>query len=415
VGDGIEIRPIGEDEFEAVLEVARAAFGEDYAPEDAAAWQPGFPFERSLGAYERGRLVATSGVLSLEVTLPGERALPMGGLTWISTLPTHRRRGLLNQLMTTQTADMVARGECLSGLGASEGVIYGRFDYGPATSVMSFAVERAHSAFAPALDSAVPGYLSILAPDEAATALPAIYEALRLRTPGTVGRSPGFWQAHLADPPIERAGASRMLHVVQQDAAGAPSGYVSYRVTEEFKGALAHNSVSVVELVAGDTGSYAALWRYLLDTDLCKTVSCPRGRVDEPLRWLLADPRRFTVDELYDFLWLRLLDVPRALAARHYAAAGRLILEVTDTFPAPRTMRYALQVESEEAPAECVPTSAAPDLALDAGTLASAYLGGVSFATLAAAQRVRELVPGAVGRADALFSTTTAPFCSTEF
>ncbi len=354
MGDGIEIRPIGEDEFAAVLEVSRAAFGEEYAPEDAAAWQPGFTFERSLGAYERGRLVATSGVLSLELTVPGGLAVPMGGLTWVSTLPTHRRRGLLTRLVTAQTADMVARGECLSGLGASEGVIYGRFDYGPATSVMSFAVERAHSAFAPAVDSSAPGYLSMLAPDEAATALPAIYEALRLRTPGTVTRSPGFWHAYLADPPIERAGASRMLHVTHQDAAGAADGYVSYRVNEEFKGALAHNAVSVVELAARDTGAYTALWRYLLDTDLCRTVSCPRGRVDEPLRWLLQDPRRFTVDELYDFLWLRLLDVPRALAARRYAAAGRLILEVTETFPVPSTKRYALRHESAEAAAECV-------------------------------------------------------------
>jgi predicted acetyltransferase len=147
--------------------------------------------------------------------------------------------------------------------------------------------------------------------------------------------------------------------------------------------------------------------------------------VDEPLRWLLADPRRFKVDELFDFLWLRLLDVPRALAARRYAAAGQVVFEVTDPFPTTTSERYLLRVAPAAGevapgaafalPAECTPTSSDPDLALDAGILASAYLGGVSFATLAAAGRVRELTPGAAGRADAMFLTSTAPFSATEF
>ncbi len=420
MGDGLEIRPIGEDEFAKVLEVSRAAFGEEYSREDAAAWLPGFPFERSLGAYERGRLVATSAVLSLELTVPGGFSVPMGGLTWVSTLPTHRRRGLLTRLVVAQTDGMTAHGECLSGLGASEGAIYGRFGYGPATSVISFGLERAHSAFAATLDGDAPSSLLMMAPDEASAVLPAVYESLRLGTPGAIGRPPGFWHAYFADPPIERAGASAMLHVVHQDDAGRPNGYVSYRTKEECKGALSRNVVSVVELAAGDAQVYAALWRYLLDTDLCKTVSCGRGRVDEPLRWLLADPRRFTVNELHDFLWLRLLDVPRALAARRYAAAGRLVFEVTQAFPTPGTKRYSLQIASADAaaawlPADCGLTSSLPDLALDVATLAAVYLGGVSFATLAAARRVRELTPGAITQADAMFRTGTAPFCSTEF
>jgi predicted acetyltransferase len=147
--------------------------------------------------------------------------------------------------------------------------------------------------------------------------------------------------------------------------------------------------------------------------------------VDEPLRWLLSDPRRFKVDELFDYLWLRLLDVPRALAARRYAAAGQLVLEVIDPFPTSTTRRYLLRVApamggaasrpSLVLPAECTPSSAEPDLTLESGVLASAYLGGVSFATLAAAGRVRELTPGAAQRADAMFLTSTAPFCATEF
>jgi predicted acetyltransferase len=181
---------------------------------------------------------------------------------------------------------------------------------------------------------------------------------------------------------------------------------------------------------AGGAVAYRALWGFVLGTDLCHTVSCERGRVDEPLRWLLADPRRFRVRELFDFLWLRLLDVPQALAARRYAAAGRLVFEVSHIFPTTATSRYLLTAEpaTSDGPsaaptldpafpalADCHLTRSAPDLALGVDTLAAAYLGGVSFATLAAAGRVREITPGAAAHADAMFASGIAPHCSTEF
>ena len=349
----------------------------------------------------------------------------MGGVTWIATSPTHRRLGLLTRLMSAHFADMAQRGEVVSGLGASEGSIYGRFGYGPATSVVSFGVERAHATFAAPLDPVAAGRVTLLDDGEAAVRLPAIYDSLRHRQPGAVTRSPAMWQSYLADPPLERGGATRMFHVVHETVAGTADGYVTYRVKAEFEGATALNAVHVVEVLAADPGVYRALWRFVLDTDLCHTVSCERGRVEEPLRWLLSDPRRFKVDELFDFLWLRLLDVPRALAARRYAAAGQVVLEITDPFPARSIKRYLLRVApaAREAtpgaastlPAECAPTSSDPDLVLDTGVLASAYLGGVSFATLAAAGRLRELTPGAVAVADAMFMTGAAPFCATEF
>ncbi len=150
--DGIEIRALREEEFHANVELSALAFGEEIPKEDEEAYRQAYPFERSLGAFEGGRMVATSAVFSLELTLPGGVAVPMGGVTWIGTLPTHRRRGLLSRLMAAQFADMADRGEMISGLGASEGNIYGRFGYGPATSVVDFSVERPYAAFARSID-----------------------------------------------------------------------------------------------------------------------------------------------------------------------------------------------------------------------------------------------------------------------
>ncbi|MBN1629147.1 MAG: GNAT family N-acetyltransferase [Thermoleophilia bacterium] len=409
----IEIRAPREEEFPALIRVSCLAFGEEPAPEDEEQYRRSFPFGRALSAYEGGNMVATSTVLTQELTLPGGRTLPMGGVTWIATLPTHRRRGILTRLMAAQSADMLARGDALSGLIASEGTIYRPFGYGPATHIMSFAVERPYASFASPVDD--PGGISLLDDEEAAAELPALYDRLRLLQPGAVSRPADWWPHYLHDPAYEREGATKMYHALHRTADGTPDGYVSYRI----KGAWSAssnplNETQVVEVQAADPDVYKILWDYVLKTDLSHKTSCRQGRVDEPLRWLLKDPRRFEVTGLVDYLHLRLLDVPRALAAREYGAAGELVLEVGETFPAPKRAHYRLRAEAHSG-AECDVTSREPDLELRIDYLAAAFLGGVSFTTLATAGRVMELTPGAVARADAVFATATAPFCSTMF
>lgn len=412
--NGIEIRPILEDEFPAVLALSCLAFGEEATEEDGQAYRAGFPFDRSLCAFEDGKMVATSAVLTMELTLPGRASVPMGGVTWIATLPTHRRRGLLRRLMEAQFADMTERGEIVSGLGASEANIYGRFGYGPATHFASFSVERPFAAFASPDETAAAGRVRLLDAVEAAAQLPAIYDALRSEQPGAVGRTPGIWAEFLGDPTSEREGAGKMVHCVHETIPGTADGYASYRIKADWKKELPANEVRVVEVVAADRHVYRALWTYLLDIDLSQTVSCWRGRVDEPLRWLLADRRQFKVDTVADFLWLRLMDIPRALAARTYESPGELVLEVTDFFPTPSRTCYLLQAEPGCA-AESARTAKTPDLALDIDMLGAVYLGGVSFTTLAAAGKVQELTSGALRRADAMFLSGAAPYCSTQF
>jgi predicted acetyltransferase len=206
-----------------------------------------------------------------------------------------------------------------------------------------------------------------------------------------------------------------MYHAVHTDREGAADGYVSYRIKEQWAASSPMGEVQVLELVARDPNAYRALWEFVLGTDLCQTISCWRGRVDEPLRWLLADPRRLSVNAVADDLYVRLLDIPRALAAREYAAAGELVFEVSEPFPIARTGRFLLTAGGIGAGAECRPTDQAPDLSLSVDALGATYLGGVSFATLAAAGRITGAGHRALKVADAMFSTGVAPYCSTMF
>ncbi len=412
----IEIRAPREEEFPAILRTSSVAFGEEATAEDAEVYRTSFPFDRALCAYEGGDMVATSAALPMELTLPGQRALPAAGMTWIATLPTHRRRGLLRRLMTSHFVQMVERGEPLSLLLASEGSIYSRFGYGPATNILSFSVERPYAVFSCPVTNR--GRLSLLSDEEAAAELPPLYDDLRLLQPGMVRRPIFWWPHYLHDPVGAREGATKMYHVKHETVPGVADGYASYRIKEAWSGAATPaGEVQVVEVIAANPDVYKVLWDYLLNTDLSQTTSCWRGRVDEPLRWLLADPRRFETKAMADDLYLRLHDVPRALSARGYRASGELVLAVTEEFfPHPSETRYLLRADPAALPgAECSHTQREPDLAISIDYLAAAYLGGVSFRTLATAGRARELTPGAIEQADKMFSTEVAPFCSTMF
>ena len=134
---------------------------------------------------------------------------------------------------------------------------------------------------------------------------------------------------------------------------------------------------------------------------------------DEPVRWRLADPRRLRITEVGDQLWLRLLDLRGALEARRYAVEGELVLEVTDAVRPRNQGRFRLEGGPDGA--TCEPTRADPDLGLDIADLGAAYLGGAKLATLARAERVAELTPGALARADRMFAASPPPLCTTHF
>ncbi|MBV8559925.1 MAG: sterol carrier protein domain-containing protein, partial [Acidimicrobiia bacterium] len=172
-------------------------------------------------------------------------------------------------------------------------------------------------------------------------------------------------------------------------------------------------TLRVVQLSAPTAAVRAALWRYCLDVDLVAKVQFENIPVAEPMRWLLRDPRRLRATTVADFLWVRLVDVARALEARRYRVAGRLVLEVVDPFLPENEGRFDLDAGPDGA--RCRRSGDAPDLRLSVAELGSAYLGGVSLASLAAAGRVEECTPGAVVRADLLFGSDVPPWCSTDF
>jgi predicted acetyltransferase len=408
----LDIRPIPAEELPELARVFGTVFGEPWADDAVAQFRPLFEADRSLCAFDAQEgMVATGGAYSFELTVPGRTVVPAGGLTLVSVLPTHRRRGILRALIQRHFDDVQARGEPVSILTASESLIYGRFGYGLASSAAHLEIDRRHAAFAGSVPTG--GRVRMVAGEEAARLLPEVFERVRRLHPGQVSRGPALWELLLRDPEWIRRGRGPRVDVVVETTPGRVDGYASYGLKQRWNGNLPDNLAQVLELMAVTPEAAASLWRFCLDLDLTTTVELHNRPLDEPLRWCLADPRRLRTTQLSDFLWLRILDLRAALTARRYAASGQLVLEVADPLLPGNEGRFRL--DGGPAGADCTRTGFEPDVVLDVAALGAAYLGGVSFSTLGRAARVREGRPGALARADAMFASDRAPWCSTDF
>jgi predicted acetyltransferase len=202
--------------------------------------------------------------------------------------------------------------------------------------------------------------------------------------------------------------------VAHEDGAGEIDAYAIYRIKEGWAPNGRPDARAIVrEVVSSDGRARAQIWRYLLSLDLVRTVQAEDHWIDEPVQWLLTDPRTCRVVSMHDFLWVRLIDVPAALSARTFAVPGRLVIEVDDPFIPDAGGRFA--IERGPGGSECRRTDEEPDLVMGAPRLGSVYVGGVAFGTLAAAGRIEERTPGACVRADALFGVRPTPWCITNF
>jgi predicted acetyltransferase len=291
-------------------------------------------------------------------------------------------------------------------LWASEETIYGRYGYGPASLSLELQVPRVQNEFKPGIEPI--GRVRLVGAGEAATLMPAVYDAVRQVTPGMVERNAAWWEHRtLIDLPEWRGGGGPKLYAVLE-VDGEPQAYALYRLHVSFGNLGPETKVQPQEVLAATPAATASIWRYLLDVDWTQSLSARLLPVDHPLLLLLArlNPTRPMVS---DGLWVRLVDVGAALSGRSYAGDGAVVLDVRDAFCEWNAGRW--RIEGGEASR----TDADADLALDVADLGSVYLGGFTFHALRQAGRVEELREGTVARADDLFRTDSAPWCPEIF
>ena len=369
---------------------------DDEVPEYA--WNPAAP-------------VATYATMDHELNTGGT-LLPTHQITSVTVRPTHRRRGILRQLITSDLSRAKDEGFAAAALTASEAVIYGRFGFGVATSEVSVEVDTRGR-----LELTVPPSGTTVVADLAKleSLAPEIFRKHLERTRGALGRQVGYakraaglW-GELPEPEKDLRAA------VHYDASGTPDGYVTYKFlpweTEP-------HTLKVLDLVAVDDYARLDLWRYLGSIDLVERITCTAAPEADPLPWAMADRRRYAVKSVEDQLWLRALDPAAMLRSRGFEASGALVLRITDSLEL-ASGRWLMQVDAGTAVVTELGTRdtlppGVPTVELEAAAFGSLYLGGVSAQLLSAAGGIRgsEEAVETLGR---LFAVSRAPYCSTHF
>jgi predicted acetyltransferase len=406
---GYELRPIAADEVDAFILAAGDAFGLDTSEESLALWRRGIEPERTLAAFEGDAIVATSIATPFRgLTVPGG-VVPMAGIAAVGVDPLHRGRGLLDGMMRGLLEATYERGiEPVAGLWASEAGIYGRYGYG--------AAERMHELTVRSPDAR----LRVPPPDRRPRAgeprelladLRTIHDIACLERPGMLAREDLDWDIRLDDRPDQREGAGRLRALVW-DGPDGPAGYAVYAIRKVWTDHHPADVVELRELVALSTDAAAALWGVLLGLSLSRSIHWEIAAEDEILPHLLTDPRAVGAS-VRDALFVRLVDVPRALAARRYAAPVDVVLEVRDDVCGWNHARWHLAGDADGA--TCERTTDTAGLTLTATELGAAYLGGTTLNVLAAAGRVEAHRPGVLAAVSHAFTGPRAPWTPDQF
>jgi predicted acetyltransferase len=407
------LRPATAEEWGPFRQAMSDAFGETPTEPYLTAPPPTAELDRSLGLFEGGQVLATAGIYSRTLTVPGA-VVPCAGITWVTVAPTVRRRGVLTEMMRRQLTGLhEEEREPVAALWASEFPIYGRFGYAPAAYRGGLTGRLERLRLRPDVDLGT-GRVDLVDKETYRRAATALYDQVRRFVPGNMARDERWWDRRVLDLPDQRDGATARRFLLHTETDGTVTGYAAWRMKESWNDDTGEpdGTLIVEEVRASSTAAYASLWKVLLSVDLVRTVKVPLASPDDPLRSLVTDARALTTRPI-DSLWVRLVDVGRALSARRYPAPIDMVFEVRDPFCPWNTGRW--HVWGHPAGAFCDRTDRDPDIVLGIEELSAVYLGGVSLATLQAAGRVTEVSPGAVTLASTAFGWPVTPWCPDEF
>ena len=395
----LEMRNVSSDEFVQWVHAEARAHG-NRLNDDPEILRPHFDLDRSIAVFDQEQIIGGAHSHRLEISIPGGSAV-IAGVANVAVQPTHTRRGVMTRMMHHQIKDIHDRGEPLAGLFASESIIYGRFGYGVGSLYERWLIDRQHNGYARPYNSG--GRIVFVDPVDITKELPEVFRRSTIDRPGMFQRPLHHWERDSRAPEHRQGGPGGLFYAAYEDS-GRVDGYVTYRTTG--------TTLVVNELMAATKEANCALWRFCFDLDRVTSTAALKRPVDDPLPWMLADPRRLQ-RSTRDGLWLRLIDVSAALMLRRYMHSDRLVLEVRDELCPWNEGRFELEGSPEGA--TCRRSSSSPDLVLSVASLASAYMGAVSFSALSQAGLVDEHTPGALLRADCMFAVQNLPWTPCNF
>lgn len=360
----------------------------------------------------RGTVGSFAGVYSSAtygMLVPGGNVVTTSGLTWVGVHPGHRRRGLLSAMIDDHFRASIAAGECVSTLYAMETAIYGRFGYGSCAPRVKI---KAGEMFE--LDGSDDLTVRFERVDREGHEPIVRAVHARMTRPGIMADpAPTMFTELLRDWPSDLLTNERWILAIAEDKDG-PVGYAKFRRSMDMGGDTPSPQAKLViaNLSAATPAASRRLVTTIRELDLITEAKIEALAVDDPVLTLTKDIRGLEAT-LTDALWLRILDLPTALAARAYEADANLVLEVADSHVPDNAGRWRLAIEDGKATVER--TKDEPDIELTIQDLSGAYLGYDYVRRHAAAGLMSERRPGALRELNAAFVTEQAPLANMFF
>ena len=394
----MEIRQVVNEEFFHWRTAVRASLGTHTTLEDTEFMQSHrVEMDRLLVCMDGNTIVGSGGADSFNMTLPGGAQVPVAGVAYVTTAATHRRRGIQRSIMNRIHSDARDRGDAASILWASQSLLYGRYGYGNTIPVHNWHIDLRHTKFSHAPKWT--GHYVKAERDEAIPLMTEAYERTRLNRAGMITRTAKRWLYEIH--PVHTKDEFFIIYVEGDDALAYARYTIKQDPNDEFNGTM-----HVIEAVAATDAAHAALWCFLFDQELVGEVKAHARPIDDPVVWMLAEPRRLK-RSLTDSIWMKFLDIPSMLEKRTYPVEDSLTLRIFDS---ETSETHTLALDCAPEGATCRETNMTPDLSMNEAQLAEMYMGAVECSMLVNIGLVEASTQSsnAALRADSIFRTSPA-------
>ncbi len=402
----IEIRAVSAEEMQEFSRLVAYVFadnGGDQAQDPSETIIP----EWTTCAFVDGRLAATSGAFPFRLRFNGAAAAA-AGITMVGTDPGYRRQGLLRRIIAQGYLEQREREQSLAILWASAGAIYQRFGYGLATTMVAYEFDPRYSAFE--TETRARGSVQLASGEQALPVMKRLYKEYSAPRNLMLHRAQALWQARI----LRESDNQRVYFAIYSDESGEPRGYAVYSTKpQELHEPGPNQLMHVRDFIPLDMEARRGLWAFFRSHDLVQKIVMEPIADDDPSPQLLLEPRQLR-RRTGDGVWLRVVDVERALPQRPYGDSGAITIEVhSDDMCKWNNGVYRLETDGETT--ETTRTERVPDLTLSPRTLASLISGHTSATDLARCDLLNARDPSSLKLADRLFATEYRPYCPDGF
>jgi predicted acetyltransferase len=360
-------------------------------------------------AWVDGKIATTMGTFPFTVRLNGA-PVHMGGVTAVGTLPQHRRKGLLRQVMGLGFQQMRERGQSIAILWASMGAIYQRFGYGGASSSVGYSFDPRFAGFA--FPQEPTGTVELMDKEEAYPFIKQLY--IQFATPRNlhIHRSSILWNVGTLRPPKK----DQPVYIgVYRNSDGEARGHIVYSTQNQERTEPGPSQVlNVSDFVWLDTDAFRGLWEYTRRHDLVGRVNISGAfGEDDPARDLLMEPRMLN-RKVNDGIWMRIVDLEKAIPERPYGGRGALVFEIQgDSMCDWNEGTWEMETGGEST--EIRRSTRQPQLTMPINSLATLMAGYRSATHLARNGLIAAHDERALKVADDLFRTEYFPNCPNGF